>query len=94
MTTQQVAQFAFFRQFLRWRNQWWACRTRQCSYFKHYLAYGPADLTHDGFHAAEEKCAAAQKALGDWQIAHMDDSTPEPKHLWNTAIYWEKKVRA
>lgn len=24
-----------------------------CSYVNHYLAYGPADLTHAGFHAAE-----------------------------------------
>ena len=25
-----------------------------CSYVSHYLAYGPADLTHAGFHAAEK----------------------------------------
>jgi hypothetical protein len=30
------------------------CRARECTYYKHYLAYGPADLTHEGFHAAEQ----------------------------------------
>ena len=30
------------------------CKDRKCSYYQHYLAYGPAELTHEGFHVAEE----------------------------------------
>jgi len=37
----------------RWLKNWWWCRTKNCDYYRHYLAYGPADLTHIGYHSAE-----------------------------------------
>ena len=30
------------------------CLAKTCTYYAHYLAYGPADLAHEGFHAAEK----------------------------------------
>jgi hypothetical protein len=40
---------------LRWKavRTWWACTTHQCDYYQIYQAFGPADLTHTGFHAGE-----------------------------------------
>lgn len=32
---------------------WWACKRKQCDYYQIYQAYGPADLTHVGYHAGE-----------------------------------------
>ena len=31
------------------------CQHHKCHYFTEYLAKGPADLTHEGYHAAEKK---------------------------------------
>lgn len=30
------------------------CRQKRCDYYRGYLAYGPAELTHEGYHAAED----------------------------------------
>jgi hypothetical protein len=35
-----------------------ACRRHECDYYRHYLAYGGPDLTHEGYHAAERIAAA------------------------------------
>ena len=32
----------------RWAIRCWECATKQCTYYQHYLAYGPAELTHIG----------------------------------------------
>ena len=34
-------------------RSWWACLRKRCDYYQVYQAYGPADLTHVGYHAAE-----------------------------------------
>src|SRR5204863_9347917 len=54
--------------FSRWRKRlrnklksWWICRAKKCDYYEHYLAYGPAELTHEGFHAACRSCDEVQK---------------------------------
>ena len=68
------------------------CRKHTCSYYQHYLAQGPPELNHEGFHAAEKKCSFAQ----EWVIRHLETHencggiTP-----WdNIAAFWERKVRA
>lgn len=66
------------------------CRTRQCSYYQHYLAYGPAELTHEGFHAAEKKCEAIQLQIQ----RYLDEDRPPPQHLVKVAESWEQRVRA
>src|SRR5207249_9931908 len=33
---------------------WWSCLRKRCDYYEVYQAYGPADLTHIGYHAAEK----------------------------------------
>lgn len=30
------------------------CQARECDYYNGYLAYGPAELTHVGYHSAEK----------------------------------------
>lgn len=42
-------------------RSWWRCRTKRCDYYRHYLAYGPPELTHEGYHAAERHCAEWQR---------------------------------
>jgi len=35
-------------------RSWWSCLRKHCDYYKTYLAYGPAELTHAGYHSAEQ----------------------------------------
>jgi hypothetical protein len=69
------------------------CTLKQCSYYQHYLAHGPMELTHDGFHAAERKCELVQKRIDDWMIQHPDNYKI-PDHLLQEAERWERRVRA
>lgn len=39
-----------------------ACQEKHCSYYEGYLAYGPPELTHEGFHAAERQGEAHMKS--------------------------------
>jgi hypothetical protein len=41
-----------------------ACRAHTCDYYRHYLAYGGPDLTHEGYHAAEKIAAAHFASCG------------------------------
>lgn len=69
------------------------CQQHECSYFTHYLAYGGPDLTHEGYHQAEENCTRAQKLVEDWYEEHGGNyrlTCPYEKQ----ATYWEKAVRA
>lgn len=55
------------------------CYDKVCTYYTGYLAYGPADLTHEGFHSAEtlaqrhmEACQSIERSgrcavCGDWE---------------------------
>jgi len=47
-----------WRRFLhqRWKgfSAWWVCKRNRCDYYQIYQAYGPAHLTHVGYHAAEQ----------------------------------------
>lgn len=63
-------------------RNWWACRIHRCTYFTHYLAYGPAELTHVGFHAAERL-----GALHFAQCKYSGDVCP-------MCSSWEKRLRA
>lgn len=40
-----------------------ACTAHSCGYFKHYLAYGGPDLTHESYHAEETQFAAAHARI-------------------------------
>jgi len=72
-------------------RSWWLCRTKQCLYFTHYLAYGPADLTHDGFHAAEKHCEY-------WQLQDTRYFQDHPEAIDSPyrrqCEHWERMVRA
>lgn len=35
-------------------RSWWSCARKTCDYYQVYQAYGPAELTHRGYHAAEQ----------------------------------------
>lgn len=67
----------------RWLRNQWECRTKRCSYYDHYLAYGPADLTHEGFHAAERKADAHMKNCRNWGEREC-----------RVCSNWEKRLRA
>lgn len=34
-------------------RSWWSCTKKKCDYYQVYQAYGPAELTHIGYHSAE-----------------------------------------
>jgi len=72
-------------------RSWWLCRTKQCLYFTDYLAYGPPELTHEGYHAAERKCEYWQKRDSEYLQAHPN-AIDSP--FRQQCEVWEKRVRA
>jgi hypothetical protein len=51
------------------------CRRHECDYYRHYLAYGGPDLTHEGYHAAEKiaehhfaSCGSIRNDRGPCQV--------------------------
>lgn len=60
------------------------CQQRKCDYFTDYLAHGPADLTHEGFHEASTQAAAHMKAC----------SRIERTGTCTTCSNWERTLRA
>jgi len=72
-----------FHKFRRRLRQWWACRTKNCDYYRHYLAYGPAELTHIGFHSAE--------VLADIHFSNCRYNGPA---MCPICLKWESRLRA
>ena len=72
----------WFRRIKNAIRSWWECRTRRCSYYEHYLVYGPAELTHIGWHKAEQKGAEHFKSC------RRDDG------LCGVCLAWERRLRA
>jgi hypothetical protein len=71
---------------LRWTiRQWWACRMKTCSYYEHYLVYGPANLTHIGWHKAERK--------GEEHFKNCSQSN-SGRGPCTSCINWERRLRA
>jgi len=64
-------------------RQWWECKTKQCDYYTHYLAYGPAELTHIGYHSAEK--------IGS---KHFENCQYNGPGFCQTCSHWEKRLRA
>lgn len=67
------------------------CRERRCGFYTHYLSLGPPELTHEGYHAAEAKCAAYQGRCMAWHEAHGRASGCPWCHL---AAEWERRIKA
>lgn len=64
-------------------QNWWRCRTQRCDYYRHYLAYGPADLTHVGYHSAERISSE-----------HFKNCRYEGDGLCRICTSWEQRLRA
>lgn len=77
---------------LRIINELDECGRQECDYFKHYLAYGPSELSHEEFHAAVAKCAYWQEKAQKWYDDHETDDLP--KYIEQQCRLWEKKIRA
>jgi hypothetical protein len=71
-------------------RRWLDCRRRRCTYYTHYLAYGPADLTHVGFHSAE------LLATEHFDACHYQGRFTEfgKLDLCPTCSAWERRLRA
>jgi hypothetical protein len=41
---------------------WWECHTKRCTYYEHYLAYGPAELTKDSTPQNAEESSTSKTA--------------------------------
>lgn len=70
------------------------CRNHTCTYFIHYLAYGPAELTHEGFHAAEKNCERLQKRAEDWLEQNKGNNKQFPEYLDKICRVAEARIRA
>lgn len=76
------------------------CDNKQCTYYTHYLVYYqptdefPYQYQHEAFHAAEDKCEAAQKRYIQWIEDNEGNNEPIPEHLEWTAGRWERAVCA
>lgn len=68
------------RKLLRTRSE---CFFKRCTYFDHYLAYGPAELTHEGYHAAERLAGR-----------HFENCSYSGVSCCPTCSRWERTVRA
>lgn len=66
------------------------CDLRECTYYTHYLAYGPPTLSHDQFHAAEHQCDRMQRLAQ----SYLDDDRDVPPTIERITRQWEEKVRA
>jgi len=56
-------------------RSWWACLRKRCDYFKIYQAYGPAEMTHVGYHSAEQlalehRANCSTRTYGECETCH------------------------
>ena len=73
-----------YRKIKRSIRQWWECHvSKRCSYYDHYLIYGPAELTHIGFHNAERKGSE-----------HFKNCQYSGEGLCGICSRWEQRLRA
>ena len=72
-----------FRKIKRAIQQWWQCRTKRCDYYRHYLAYGPAELTHIGYHSADRIASE-----------HFKNCRTSHERECSICTSWEKRLRA
>ena len=72
-----------FRKLRKLLREFLDCRMKRCDYYTHYLAYGPAELTHIGYHSA----IRLANAHFDSCRIHLDRECP-------VCTRWEKRVRA
>lgn len=69
------------------------CQERRCEFYTHYLSLGSPELTHEGYHAAEVKCATYQSRCMAWHEAHPDEG--DRNCPWcRLADEWERRIRA
>ena len=74
------------------------CRTRECDYYTHYLAYGPAELEHEGYHAAckqfEEAHNRVDRHAKECLRCQQHERCPHWDRLLEQTYPWEKRIRA
>lgn len=77
-----------------------ACDNKTCTYYNHYQLYFqpsedfPVQFSHEAFHAAEQRCELAQKALIAFLENPVNAGKEAPEHLTRQADHWEKAVCA
>jgi hypothetical protein len=72
-----------FRKMRNAFRNWLDCRMKRCTYYGHYLAYGPAELTHIGYHSAERIASA-----------HFQNCSYNGPNLCSVCTKWEERLRA
>jgi len=72
-----------YRKLRKILRAWWACKTKQCDYYEHYLAYGLPELSHIGYHAAEK--------LASNHFANCQYNGPG---FCSACTRWEQRLRA
>ena len=73
-----------FRRLRRWFKGWLDCRRKRCGYYRHYLAYGPADMPHRTYHLQD-----------DMAVEHMRTcERSERTGTCRTCEAYERRLRA
>ena len=63
-------------------DSWWSCFRKRCDYYETYQAYGPADLTHVGYHSAEKLA-----------LEHRANCTTRTESECKTCQDWADRLR-
>lgn len=77
-----------FRKLRRAFRKWMDCRLKRCEYYRHYLAYGPAELTHIGYHSAERLGSEHFKNCSYNSDGYQGDG------ICGVCRRWEERLRA
>jgi hypothetical protein len=66
------------------------CVAERCTYYTHYLRYGPQEIPHAAYHAAEVSCNEMQRACE----RYLNQDRDVPAGLLRQVEKLEKEVRA
>lgn len=85
-----------YRRLRRRVRQWWECRTQRCDYYRHYLAYGPAEMPHATYHYVSNEASSHFDACTyNDHPRYRDGFTPEGKlDLCPLCLSFERRIRA
>jgi hypothetical protein len=75
---------ARLRRLRRWFDRWLECRQHRCTYYLHYLAWGPNEMGHEAWHHVETQAVEHFRSC-TW--THETGICPR-------CSLWERRTRA
>lgn len=77
---------AFYRRVRRVFRQWLECRQHRCTYYLHYLAWGPNEMGHAAWHHVETQAVEHFRGC-TWNYERNQRLCPR-------CALWERRTRA